>query len=414
MTASPRDLPFSRLTLRGLAREVAIGLVQRPGRSVLTALGTVLGVGTLVAVLGLTATAQGQVSHRFTVLAATGVVVQQDSSAAAIATGGEPYNAFPADSEQLIRTINGVRSAGVWWTAVTGSRATVTAAVPGTGSRTPVDTAVYAADPGAIAASRPHWLQGWSYGDLDEKRSERVVVLGRTAARELGISRVDAQPAVFIGGMAFTVVGILEDVARNKEFLDSVLVPSRTATSTWGLPKEVAPQMTIETDLGAAAQVATQAPLALRPDHPEYFQAIAPPDPMSLADAVSGDLNSLFLVLAAISLIIGTFGIANTTLVAVLERVPEIGLRRAVGARPRHVAVQFLAESAALGTIGGFVGTAVGVATVLLVAITHSWTAIMPASLTGAPVLGMLTGLFAGLYPAWRATRVEPSAALRQ
>lgn len=408
-------LPRSRFGPVALARETSIGLVQRPGRSILTALGTVLGMGTLVAILGLTATAQSQISDRFTVLSATGVVVEQVPDAGREVSGGEPYLAFPADSENRVEALAGVVSAGAWWSAVSGTQAgSVSASPPGSQRTNGLDIAVYAADPGAIRASRPSWLSGTGYTSFHEARGEAVAVLGTTAARQLGISRLDNQPAIFVGGHAFTVIGIIGSTQRNKEFLASVLIPARTARDTWGLPKEVAPQMTIETELGAAAQVARQVPLALRPDHPEYFQAIAPPDPRTLANQVSDDLNGLFLILAAVSLIIGTFGIANTTLVAVLERVPEIGLRRAVGARPFQIALQFVAESAALGALGGIVGTTLGILTVLAVSINRHWTPIMPTWLIAAPVLGAVTGLLAGLYPAWQATRVEPSEALRR
>ena len=417
MTGPPRGrLPRSRFGPVALSREVSIGLVQRPGRSLLTVLGTVLGVGTLVAILGLTATAQGQISDRFTVLAATEVVVEQVEGAGAELTGGGPYDAFPGDAQEQIEHLNGVRSAGVWWpvTFKPGADA-VSAYPPGLGSAADsVELSVYAANPGTIRASRPTWLAGLGYDDFHEVRSERVVVLGAAAARLLGVRRLDAQPAVFIGGRAFTVTGIIAGVRRNKEFLSSVLVPASTARKTWGLPKDAAPRMTIETTLGAAGQVAREAPLALRPDQPRYFRAIAPVDPRTLEANVTQDLTSLFLVLAAVSLIIGTFGIANTTLVSVLERVPEIGLRRALGARPRHIAWQFLAESAALGAVGGIVGTTLGIGTVLAVAIAQQWSPIMSSALGAAPVLGAITGLLAGLYPAWQATRVEPTEALRR
>lgn len=404
-------LPRSRLGTIAFVREVSTGLVQRPGRSALTALGTVLGMGTLVAVLGLTATAQNQVSDRFTVLAATGVTVEQVPGAGVEETGG-PSLAFPEDAEERVAALNGVRSAGVWWSALDGETS-VSASAPGT-AVAGLDIAVYAAGPGAIRASRPRWRTGRGFDEFHERRAEPVAVLGATAAHQLGIVRLNDQPAVFIDGRPFTVLGIIASTERNKEFQASVLVPARTGLRLWGVPKEVDPRMTIETSLGAASLVARQAPLALRPDHPEYFRAIAPPDPRMLEEQVTGDLDVLFLILAAVSLLIGTFGIANTTLVAVLERVSEIGLRRAVGARPRHVAGQFLAESAALGGIGGLIGTALGIATILAVAVDRAWTPVMPGWLLGAPLLGAGAGLLAGLYPAWRATRVEPAEALRR
>jgi putative ABC transport system permease protein len=140
----------------------------------------------------------------------------------------------------------------------------------------------------------------------------------------------------------------------------------------------------------------------------------SPPSPANLQSQVSGDLAGLFLALALISLLIGAVGIANTTLVAVLERTGEIGLRRAVGARPRHIAAQFLAESTTLGTLGGLTGTCTGVVVVVVFAAAKNWTAVLNLAYTlPAPLIGSLVGLLVGAYPALRAARTSPLAALR-
>jgi putative ABC transport system permease protein len=141
----------------------------------------------------------------------------------------------------------------------------------------------------------------------------------------------------------------------------------------------------------------------------------APANPTTIKGSVTTALNSLFLLLAGISLLIGAVGIANTTLVAVLERSGEIGLRRALGARPRQIAFQFLAESAALGALGGLIGTAIAVAATVLTAVSKQWTPIIePWTVIVAPVLGACVGVLAGLYPALRAASVEPAEALRR
>lgn len=294
------SLPRTGLGIRALMAEAATGLVMRPGRSILTALGTVLGVGALVTILGLTSTAQGQISERFNLLEATQVTVEQAEGAALTYTAGDPYNAFPTDAGQRVKAITGVTNAGVWWSVDEAAAGTTSSLPPGAaaaGQRVPV----YAVDPGALAATGPSWTLGTGYNAFHQARGERVAILGPTTAQQLGISRLDSQPAVFVGGVDFTIVGVLDDVKRNPDLLTAIIVPTTTAEQTWGLPAKTTPSMLIETALGAAPVVGDQVALALRPDDPSVFRVLAPQPPGTLRDSVAADLNGLFLALAAVS-----------------------------------------------------------------------------------------------------------------
>lgn len=414
-------LPRSAMSARDTVSEAVAGIVQRPGRAVLTMLGTVLGVGAFVAVLGMTATGAGQISQQFTVLAQTTVTVEDNGPANNVAhPGANPPIGFPADADQVAEHINGVTAAGVWWpvalpdgTSVTGSIAL---------SATALQTVtVLAASPGAVKAMALSMVAGSALTAYENDTAQHVALIDATTAQQLGISaaRLASHPAVFVGGIAYTVVGIYGSAQRVVTNESALLIPENTALADYGNPapgigNQEEAQLVVATRIGAAKAVAAQIAAAELPSDPSRLVVTSPPNPQNLQSEVTGDLASLFLVLALISLLIGAVGIANTTLVAVLERTEEIGLRRALGARPRHIAAQFLAESAALGTVGGLIGTSIGVAVVVISAAAKDWTAVLnPAYTLPAPLIGTVVGLLAGAYPALRAARTSPLAALR-
>ncbi|WP_405786572.1 ABC transporter permease [Streptomyces sp. NBC_00029] len=399
----------STFAWRDLLSESVAGMLQRPARSALTALGTVLGVGTFVAVLGLTATTSSQIDARFTVLSATEVTVVDIAREVDNLAGP----AFPKDADERVDRLNGVEAAGVFWTVRLNGATAVRSSPVGAGAAAQVD--VIALSPGALRAAGPRLSQGRAYDAYLSDSAQPVAVIGSGIAARLGITTLRTHPAIFIGDEPFTVVGILDDVDRKPDLLLSVMVPSTTAERIWGPPTDTPASMLISTKVGAAQQIAREVPMALRPDHPEYLKAVPPPDPKSLRKSVTSDLDQLFLLLAGICLVIGAVGIANTTLVAVMERTGEIGLRRALGARSRHITAQFLAESGALGGLGGLLGTSLGTLTVVAVSLARDWTPVVhPGTVAAAPVVGLATGLAAGLYPAWRASRIQPAEALRR
>lgn len=410
----------STLPTREFFKETIAGVTQRPGRSAMTMLGTVLGVGAFVAVLGLTTTASAQVGQQFSVLQATTVTVTDAGAAQAVAEGQSAVPSdFPSDSDTRVDGLDGVVASGVWW-QVSFPGTPVIAGVPGTLAGSAADLGpnaqVFAATPGMFQAMGARLKSGVFFNRFHDRRGEPVCVLGAAFARQLGITDPSEQPAVFVNGQAFTVLGIISDSTENSGMLLGMIVPSGTALRYFGEPPGNAPaQMLIRTRLGAAPLVARQAPLALDPASPSALSAVPPPNPRQLSEAVGSDVTGLFYALAVICLVIGAVSIANTTFVAVLERTGEIGLRRSLGALRRHIAAQFLAESAALGLLGGLLGTAIAVVSVLVFALARHWTAVLdPLTVLPAPLIGALTGLLAGIYPAMRASLIEPVEALRR
>jgi len=393
MPSSATGLPPPRLAARDAAAEAVAGIAQRPGRAVLTMLGTVLGVGAFVAVLGLTATGAGQISHQFTILEDTTVTVEDNGPANNVAPPGtNPAIGFPADADTVAGHIHGVVAAGVWWPVALpqGTGVTSSPALSAASSQT---VSLLAASPGAVRAMGLSMAAGSPLSTYENDTGQHVALIDTATAALLGISaaRLPSHPAVFVNGIAYTVIGIYRSAQR-----------------------VVSAESVVATRIGAAQAVARQIARAELPADPSRLVVTSPPNPQNLQGEVTGDLAGLFLILALISLLIGAVGIANTTLVAVLERTEEIGLRRAVGARPRHIAAQFLAESTALGTLGGLIGTCIGVGIVVIFAAAKDWTAVLnPLYTLPAPLIGSVVGLLAGAYPALRAARTRPLAALR-
>jgi putative ABC transport system permease protein len=422
MARPATGLPAPRLAGRDAAAEAVAGIVQRPGRSAATMLGTILGVGAFVAVLGLTATGAGQISRQFTVLEDTTVTVEDNGPANNVAPpNANPPIGFPADAGQIAGHINGVTAAGVWWPVSLPQNANFTASLA-LGAASSQTVNLLAASPGAIQAMGLTMTAGSPLSTYENDTAQHVAMIDTTTAATLGISpaRLPAHPAVFADGIAYTVIGIYAAAQRVVSDQSAMLIPENTALADYGNPQpgignQNEAQMVIATKIGAAQAVARQIAAAELPTDPSRLVVTSPPSPQNLQSQVSGDLAGLFLVLALISLLIGAVGIANTTLVAVLERTEEIGLRRAVGARPRHIAAQFLAESTTLGTLGGLTGTCIGVVIVVSFAAAKNWTAILnPAYTLPAPLIGSTVGLLAGAYPALRAARTSPLAALRR
>jgi putative ABC transport system permease protein len=213
---------------------------------------------------------------------------------------------------------------------------------------------------------------------LDKQHLEgrwNVAVLGPGAAKRLGVSTVATNPTVFVGYHAYAVMSVLSSSGTSPELGSAVILPATTVLEVYGPPASSAPAaLLIRTELAAAELIAVQAPLASAPDSPVSLVSEAPPDWSKLTDPVRTSMNSLLLGLAAIALVIGCVAIANTTLTSVMERSGEIGLRQAMGAAPIHVATQFVAASAIQGNMGGLIGGAVGVTTVLVVCLGQRWT----------------------------------------
>jgi macrolide transport system ATP-binding/permease protein len=399
----------SGITWRDLLNEAIAGMFARPGRMLLTVLGVVIGMSALVATVGLTRTAGNRIISQFDQLAATEVFV---SGRPGVASGSVDPKAIPWDAPQRLERLNGVVAAGTMSDVDIGASMVSASPVQDPSSPTAFKLAVRAVSPDTFRAVRGVLEDGRVPDRGHSERADRVAVLGHDAAQRLGIHDVARLPTIMIADQLYLVIGILRDVGRKPELLSSVIIPEGTARRYFGL---LGPGLVVvETKIGAAYLIADQARLALRPDDPRALKVQLPQEPRRVRDEVQSDLNVMFLLLGGLSLVVGALGIANITLVGVMERRGEIGLRRAIGATRRHIAGQFLLESASMGVMGGIVGACLGVLVVVSVAAVQVWTPVLdPAMPMLAPVMGGLIGVLSGAYPASRAAKLEPAETIR-
>jgi putative ABC transport system permease protein len=271
---------------------------------------------------------------------------------------------------------------------------------------------VTAVSPAALKTMEATVSDGRLIDQGDAARRVPVALLGAPAASELGIANVRSGPMIFIGSAAFTVIGIVRSVSQQNQALLGVMIPTTFSPDIGSVRQQ---RMVIaNTDPGAAPLIAAQGVVALSPDDPTRLDVQVPPQPDGLKQQVSSSVSDLLLFMFVVVFIVGVVAIGNTTLFAVLHRRREIGIRRALGATPRHIGLLIVGEAVLVGIVGGIVGTSIGVLAIEVASLSKGWTPILDWKIVlVAPLLGIVAGGLAGAYPAFKASRVSPLTALR-
>ncbi|MEV4517882.1 FtsX-like permease family protein [Dactylosporangium sp. NPDC049525] len=237
-----------------------------------------------------------------------------------------------------------------------------------------------------------------------------TVVLGSAAAQILGVATPGTQ--VWLGGSYFTVIGILDPSPLAPELDTSALIGIPVARAEFdydGSPTTVYERSTEDT----IQQVREVLSGTVNPQAPEEVKVSRPSDALAAKYAADQAFTGLLLGLGSVALLVGGIGVANTMIISVLERRREIGLRRSLGATRAHIQRQFLAEALLLSALGGVFGCAIGAAVTAGFAALNAIPFVVPPAVMAAAVASTLAiGAVAGIYPAVRAARTPPTAAL--
>ena len=394
-------LNLPKLSLTDLARVASVGLRTRRVRAALSALGIAIGVAAIVAVLGLSASSQAGLINEISKLG-TNLLTVANGQTLSGATAE-----LPVAAPGMISRIEAV-------TAVddTGSLSNTDA------YRSPLIPSINtnALSVQVTSLGLPHTV-GTSVAEgrfLNAATArEPVAVLGAAAAARMGIDRIYPGERIWVGGQWFYLVGILNPAVLAPEIDTSVLIGYPAAQRYLGFdghPSEI--YLRAQTDQVNAVHDVLAA--AANPEQPNQVDVSQPSDALVAQAEAKGALNSLFLGLGAVSLLVGGVGVANIMLIGVLERRSEIGLRRSLGATKGHIRNQFLAEAILLSLLGGAAGVASGALATIVYAHLKHWTAVVPTTAwAGGLTAAILIGAIAGLLPAIRAARLSPTEALR-
>jgi putative ABC transport system permease protein len=384
-----------------MARAAGIGLRTRRLRSVLSALGIMIGIGAMVAVLGLSESSKSDLLSQLDALG-TNMLQVQASTGIGLGPGTLPDESVAMASRigpvQIVSSVGDVAGAHIYKNDL----------VPDTQTG---GLSVVVADPNLLATLQGTMAEGVF---LDEASPDfPVAVLGSVTADRLGIRNLDTSTVVWLGEEWFAVVGIMETLALSPD-IDRAALVSLDAAETYLEYDGVIGTIYVRVDPSEIDDARNVMPATVNPENPDQVQVTRPSDALEAREAADTALTNLFLGLGAVALLVGGVGIANVMVISVMERRGEIGLRRALGATRRHIAVQFLGESLLLAGIGGVGGVLLGALVTAAYAASQGWDVLIPTvAIVGGLLAALLIGAVAGLYPAMRAARVSPTDALR-
>jgi putative ABC transport system permease protein len=384
-------------------------------RSVLTALGIIIGVAAVIVMMALGDGAQASIKERIQSVGANTITVTAGSAnIGGVRLGQGAVTTLTADDAKAIAALPGVQYVS-----------------PGLNARTQIvapagnwQTQVQGAGPQLTDIRNWPVDAGRFFDDADVSRAATVAVLGQVVRNQVfGVNVDPVGKIVRINNQPFTVIGVLSTKGQGpmgQDQDDTVIVPYTTVQKrlsgvTYVTSITVAAEEGTPTkDVTAAISSALRVRHKLVSGQDDDFTVRTFEEMASVLTSTTTTMTYLLASVAAISLLVGGIGIMNIMLVSVTERTREVGLRRSVGARRRDVLLQFLAEALALGLAGGLIGVLIGIGTSQgMSALMHWTTKVSIEAITMSFGFAAAIGAFFGFYPARRAAALNPTEALR-
>ena len=393
-------------------RLATLALRRNKMRSLLTMLGIIIGVGSVIAAVSITTGATKQVEDKVSALGQNVITVFSGSYTGSGMRGG--WGSAPTltleDAEAILHEVpevlafspevrerNQVLANGLNW-----------------------NTQILGESPSFPQIRNWNIGSGAMFTDADVRSIAKTAVIGKTVADQLFLTIDPVGQTLRIRNIPFKIVGVMESKGFNlfgQDQDDVVIIPYTSHMKRISSRTAINSILVQAADTKLITQAQTNITALLKSRHRSAEPDFTVRTQLELAQAMTATSKVMSVLLAAIasvSLIVGGIGIMNIMLVSVTERTREIGIRMAVGARARDILIQFLVEAVTLSAIGGLFGIALGIASSKIVAHYTGWPTLTPISWVGiASLSSALIGIISGFYPAWKASKLDPIEALR-
>lgn len=390
--------------LRELIGVAFTGLFARKVRTALLLLGPTIGVAAIIAAVGLTDSAKGDLKRK---VAELGTNLIEASAASSF---GSQNPTLPEDAIERARTVKTVESVSQ---VVELSNIVVAPYEEATENFETVPVPVLAGDgllPGVLQVPM---VSGRWLNEFDEQSGSRTAVIGIGLAREFDYLPGEVR-SILLNGLEYAVVGVLNNVELEPAFDNAVFIPFAAADEDF-VPDDILPnKLYVRAKEGAEDATAEALKVAVNLGGPDEVQTELKSEALELASQSDRQLQLIVVSMGLLAIIVGGIGIANVMSISVIQRSSEIGIRRALGHTRSTIAWQFIFEAIVVGVLGGILGVSLGVAAIGVGVTVAGWVFTLQPVLVPAGIgLAVVISVLAGLYPAVRASRLEPLETLR-